>query len=56
MYLTLDFCMISVALLGGILAVAGQFKNWQFGAYAMYPCLHTHTHTHTHARAQAGLP
>ncbi|XP_076470324.1 cytochrome b-245 light chain-like isoform X2 [Babylonia areolata] len=25
----------AVALLGGLLAVAGQFKNWQFGVYAI---------------------
>lgn len=26
---------------GGIVAVSGQFKNWQFAAYAMYPSVKT---------------
>ena len=29
--------LLSVMLVGGIVGVAGKFKNWQFAAAAMYP-------------------
>lgn len=29
--------LVSVLLTGGIVGVAGQFRGWQFAAYAVYP-------------------
>lgn len=29
--------LVSVLLAGGIVGVAGQFRGWQFAAYAVYP-------------------
>ena len=31
------FYSLVVLLIGGIVGVAGQFRNWQFAAFAMYP-------------------
>ena len=30
---------LAVSIIGGVLAIAGQFKNWQFGVYVVYPFL-----------------
>lgn len=32
-----SYFLISVLLTGGIVGVAGQFRDWEFAAYAMYP-------------------
>ena len=32
--------LFTVLLIGGIVGVAGQFKNWEFAAAAMYPLRH----------------
>lgn len=42
-YVNLNSSSVSfvVIILGGILGVAGLFKGWEIGIYAMYPCLET---------------
>lgn len=29
--------LVAVLLTGGVVGVAGQFRGWQFAAYAVYP-------------------
>ena len=38
-YITRSTHFLSPALfMGGVVGVAGEFNNWEFAAYAMYPC------------------